>query len=171
MLLIRIGSLHYFFKVAFALPILLVAACSPAPSPAPVGDAVAPKFLPSARSLTNTGFLPVPVKTFRRDGSARTEVSGAKCSIKSIYYELQLTTPAVAALPSLGRQTPALRITCTLDGQSQSATATPFNRTRRNAAFISGAIAGAGGVYVATASGSDESQVRTYQPISITFSN
>ena len=147
-------------------------ACGAPPTQTPTENAVAPRFLPLAQNLTNAGYLPVSVKAFRGSGASRSEITGAQCRIRSIYFELELTTPGVAALPSLGRETPALRVTCRVDGQSKTVTAAPFNRTARNDAFILGAVGGGAGAAIAVATQPPPgNQVYTYRPIAVTFEN
>ena len=130
---------------------------------------VAPTYRPAARELTSNGTTPVEVRTFRGSVSPETEVAGARCEIASIYYDLAVTTPGVASLPSFATRTPPIRVACTLEGRTVTREFEPANLTMNAQMASGGAVGGLLGSLIGAAVTDPDTSVFGYQAIRLPF--
>ena len=132
-------------------------------------EPVGPTYRPAARGLSSNGASPVEVRTFRGSVSPDTEVAGATCEIASIYYDLTVTTPGVASLPSFATRTPPIRVACTLDGQTVTRDFEPANLTMNEQMTTGGVMGGLLGSIIGAAVTDPATSVFGYQAIRLPF--
>lgn len=151
------------FKSASVLSVsfVLLSACE---DPMVVGrlDAppTGPNFKPAAQSVALQHLNLTAVRTFSAGGD---EIEGATCRLDTPYYDLTLTTPGVANLPSFGPQTPTIAVTCSSGGRTAQTTVSPFNQSTELRAAAAAGIMGAGGT-AAIAAGTAGAEMARNEP-------
>ncbi|MCG3267478.1 hypothetical protein [Yoonia sp. I 8.24] len=146
----------------------LTAACAEPGAPIETAP-VTPRYTAASSQLTANAIQPIPVRAYqaKTDTTARQELVGVSCEVNTAFYSADVVTPAIVQLPSFARQTPAVSLVCTHDGQTRTEIIEPFNKTvsERTASAGGGLLAYA---LVAAATNADNS-VYSYRTLSVDF--
>ena len=108
------------------------------------------------------------VRTFKKTGNDKTEITGVPCELSTPYYVTRVTTPALVKLPSYAEKTTSLNFSCTHDGNTRTKTLERVNQTveaRSGKWYVPGLL----GTAVVAATTKQENSVFRYPLTVMTF--
>lgn len=129
---------------------------------------VEPQYTAAGQKLNADTSTLSEVRTFRKAGEGKAEITGIPCVLQTPYYVTRATTPALVKLPSYAEKTTSLDLSCTYEGETKKKTLKRINHTveaRSGKWYVPGLV----GVAVVAAATKEENSVFRYPPTWMTF--
>lgn len=121
--------------------------------------------VPNLRGQTS-----VEIRAFDRTGDGNSgELTGIPCTVDNNLYRANITTPATIVVPNYGPQSPNFQVSCRYGEREETVTAAIFNQTAANRQAAGGAIGGFLGSLAASSVPDQESDVYTYQAVTVNY--